>query len=127
MLSLCFKFFAVFLGGGAGSALRWFISHMMCAKGQSPLFATFTVNIIGSFILGFAFYFLLNKMHIPDEARLLLTAGFCGGFTTFSTFALENTVLIGQGEIVKSIIYSILTVVFTILSAFIGVYLAKQL
>lgn len=77
-------YLAVMIGGGLGSLLRFLISSF----GFLP-FATVFINIIGSLILGFLTFFFLDRPEIPPELRFGLTAGFCGGFTTFSTFSVE--------------------------------------
>lgn len=117
------KFIAVFIGGGIGAILRHFMcSFMKCQMAYSTLF----VNFLGSFILGFVFYYFTQRLHLPEELRLLLTVGFCGGLTTFSTFALENYHFLSQGEVVKSLAYIVLSVVLTIVAVVLGVYFAKQ-
>ena len=72
----------IFLGGGTGSALRYCIQLLMHERIVPYNFpwATFTVNIFGSFLIGL-FYALSERFHLPFEVRLFLTTGLCGGFT----------------------------------------------
>lgn len=77
-------YLSVMIGGGLGSLLRFLISSF----GFLP-FATVFINIVGSFILGFLTFFFLDRPEVPPDLRFGLTAGFCGGFTTFSTFSVE--------------------------------------
>ncbi|MEI6056288.1 MAG: fluoride efflux transporter CrcB [Lentisphaerota bacterium] len=87
------KYLCIFLGGGAGSVCRYLVSALMGHISHTSFPpGTLTVNLIGSFIIG-ALFELFNRFVVPTELRLLLTTGFLGGFTTFSSFALDNTVL----------------------------------
>ena len=95
----------VFLGGGLGAVSRYlvttFIGHQV--GGNFP-FGTFTANIIGSFLMGFAMFCFLNRgMAVPEHIRLLLLVGFLGGFTTFSSFSMETVSLIQNQHILSSI------------------------
>ena len=74
----------IFLGGGTGSVLRYYVQELLHERiiPYSFPWATFTVNIFGSFLIGL-FYALSARFNLSPEMRLLLTAGFCGGFTTF--------------------------------------------
>ena len=81
----------IFLGGGTGSALRYCIQLLMHERIVPYNFpwATFTVNIFGSFLIGL-FYALSERFHFPFEVRLFLTTGLCGGefYCTFITYTL---------------------------------------
>ncbi|NNK86767.1 MAG: fluoride efflux transporter CrcB, partial [Flavobacteriaceae bacterium] len=76
----------VFLGGGLGSVLRFLIGRSMNAASPAFPWGTFTVNLIGSLVIGLAFGWILEKSKLSDDTLLFLVAGFCGGFTTFSAF-----------------------------------------
>jgi fluoride exporter len=107
----------VFLGGGFGSVLRsligkWISSHPF------P-FATLTVNVLGSLLIGFL-YALLNRHVMGEDYRLLLAVGFCGGFTTFSTFSNENLHLIRDGQWLTFLVYSMGTLLLCLLSVWLG-------
>src|SRR6187455_1929124 len=102
----------VFIGGGTGSVLRYLTSVLTNKYFTSgfPL-ATFLVNIIGCLIIGFVTgLYLKNSMTNPDT-KLLLVAGFCGGFTTFSAFAQENINLLQTNQISMAVIYTTLSVI----------------
>ena len=92
-------YLAVMIGGGLGSLLRFLISSF----GFLP-FATVFINIIGSLILGFLTFFFLDRHEIPPELRFGLTAGFCGGFTTFSTFSVEVYAMVSDNHIGSSLL-----------------------
>ena len=90
---------AIFLGGGTGSVLRYCVQMMLHERivPYSFPWATFTVNILGSFLIGL-FYTLSARFNLSTEVRLLLTTGLCGGFTTFSTFSNDGLILIKKSD-----------------------------
>lgn len=81
--------------------------------------ATFTVNIAGSFLIGL-FYALSARFNLSAEVRLLLTAGFCGGFTTFSTFSNDGLTLIKGGFCGMFLLYTLLSITLGILATLAG-------
>lgn len=92
-------------GGFAGSALRYMISRFMTTVWPSAFpFGTFVVNMSGCFLIGIILAFTLQNS-ISTQARLLLATGFCGGFTTFSSFSLEVLQSWQQGEIGITLTY----------------------
>lgn len=115
------EFLAIFIGGGTGSAIRYGIQLLMHERITAYNFpwATFSVNIIGSFLIGM-FYAMSDKFNWPVELRLLLTAGLCGGFTTFSTFSNDNLMLLRQEEGIICMVYVISSVILGILACFFG-------
>lgn len=125
------EFIAIFIGGGAGSALRYAVQMLMHERIVAYNFpwATFTVNIVGSFLIGL-FYALSAKLNWPVEVRLFLTAGLCGGFTTFSTLSNDNVEMIRQGDCLICMIYIIASVALGICACFAGSgvcnYLSQQ-
>ena len=95
--------FIVGLGGGIGSMIRYAASLLMNTK-LFP-YATFSVNIIGSFIIGLVFALSIKETGITNNWKLFLSTGICGGFTTFSAFSLENMGLLQSGKIGLAFIY----------------------
>jgi len=92
------NYLVVFLGGGLGSLCRFYLSTLVNRHMDSFFpYGTLTVNLLGSFVIGLCFE-LFDRVAVPVEARILLTAGFLGGFTTFSTFAYENSVFLRLGQ-----------------------------
>ncbi|WP_421595572.1 fluoride efflux transporter CrcB [Rahnella sp. PD4] len=89
---------AVFIGGGTGSVVRWYVSLKM--NGMSPVLpaGTLTVNLIGAFIIGLGIAIFTRLTHIDPVWKLLITTGFCGGLTTFSTFSLEVVYMLQEGR-----------------------------
>lgn len=115
------EFIAIFIGGGLGSAFRYGVQMLMHERIAAYDFpwATITVNIVGSFLIGL-FYAMSERLSLSAELRLFLTAGLCGGFTTFSTFSNDNLEMIRQGEWLLCLAYILLSVVLGICACFIG-------
>src|SRR6478672_9090972 len=86
------------LGGGAGSIMRYLCQRWINASylHSFPL-ATFLVNASGCLLIGMLYALAEKSQVMSPEVRLLLVTGFCGGFTTFSTFAFENMTLLRSG------------------------------
>ena len=116
------------LGGGAGSILRLLCQKWVYQFYPHPFpWGTFAVNIAGCFLIGI-FYSIGEKTSIlTPEWRLLLTTGFCGGFTTFSAFAFENLTLLKSGDISYFTLYIVLTIVLCIGAVLAGTALIKLL
>ncbi len=120
---------AIFFGGGIGAIARYLISlNIVKIYGEMDLpIATFSINILGCFLLGFLYILFLEKTNVNNAVSLALTVGFCGAFTTFSTFSLEIFKLIESQQIIQSLLYIILSVVIGLLSVIIGIQCARFL
>jgi len=114
----------VFIGGGFGSVLRYLIGKSLNNSQSFPL-GTFTANILGSLIIGFILGFALRNNNLTQNHTLLIATGFCGGFTTFSSFAYENHLLLKSGDFINFIIYISLTFIVGLITVFGGIYLSK--
>lgn len=111
----------VFLGGGTGSVLRYCVQmalHEKIAPYSFP-WATFTINILGSFLIGL-FYTLSARFNLSTEVRVLLTTGLCGGFTTFSTFSNDGLIMIKQGFYGVFLLYTSVSILVGIVAVFAG-------
>ncbi|ACK70770.1 CrcB protein [Gloeothece citriformis PCC 7424] len=116
----------VFLGGGLGSIARYLMGQLMTIHFPNILsLGTFTVNIIGSFIIGLVIS-LINKNQWNPQIGLLLATGFCGGFTTFSSFSYENTAYLKNNDYLLSFGYTIMSLFWGFAATFLGIYLVKR-
>ena len=115
----------VFIGGGFGSALRFLVGKWLNNSGSGFPYGTFTANIIGSLLIGIILGLAAKNDSLTPNQTLLLATGFCGGFTTFSTFAYENHVFLKSGDFMNFAIYTVASFIVGFLSVFLGLYLAK--
>ena len=115
----------VFVGGGFGSVLRYVIGKFLNSQESGIPYGTFAANIIGSLLIGMILGLAAKNNTINSNQTLLLATGFCGGFTTFSTFAYENHVLLKSGDFGTFAIYTIASFIIGFLAVFFGMYLIK--
>ena len=93
------RFFLVALGGVVGCVARYWLSGVVQRLGDHGFpSGTLAVNIVGSLIIGIVMTLSLERGLVDGRLRILLTTGFCGGFTTMSTFSYENFALLQDGE-----------------------------
>ena len=90
---------AVFIGGGTASVARWFLSMRFNPLHQAIPMGTLAANLIGAFIIGMGLAWFNRMTHIDPMWKVLITTGFCGGLTTFSTFSAETVFLFQEGRI----------------------------
>lgn len=96
----------VFVGGGLGSMLRFLLSWSIQRQGMSVFpWGTFIINVLGCVFIGYLFALFSAFSKQQEVYKLLLMVGFCGGFTTFSSFALEQMNLINQQQWLAAIGY----------------------
>ncbi len=117
---------AVFLGGGIGAVFRYLtgVLFVQYLKFHIPL-PTFVVNVVGCFILGFVYVFCLEKFQLNPALKLLITVGFCGGLTTFSTFSFEIFDMIQNVQYIHAALYTIGSLVIGVLAVLLGGYLCR--
>ena len=118
---------SIFIGGGTGAVLRYLTG--LFAVRLLPVvdmpYATFGVNILGSFVLGFLFVLFTAKPEMSSSLKLALTVGFCGGLTTFSTFSLEVYEMILRQHFLQALLYVVLSLIVGVVAVIAGGYCAK--
>ena len=116
------QFILVFLGGGLGSVLRFGVGRLLQYYQLNTAFpwATFSVNIIGSFLIGLFLAFEFKISGDFNVLKSLLVVGFCGGFTTFSSFANENFYLIKEGQFGLFLTYSLVSLLAGVGAVYLG-------
>jgi CrcB protein len=113
--------FLVLLGGGIGSVVRYLLSYFLTKNNTTHFpWATFVANGLGCLLIGL-FFGYIQKNNVQNETlKLLLITGFCGGFTTFSTFSLENIQIIQNQNYNLALLYTISSIFIGFLGVLIG-------
>lgn len=115
----------VFAGGGLGALCRYLISVLMKTYELESIYATLTVNALGTLLIGCLLGFEW-RASLPSELRLLLIVGFCGGFTTFSTFSAELYTMLQASRYVAACVYILGTNALCLLLLLLGVYISSK-
>jgi CrcB protein len=115
----------VFLGGGLGSVFRYLLGLKLNNFESGIPYGTLLANVLGSLIIGVFFGYLTKYGTLNENHTLFIATGFCGGFTTFSTFAYENHIFLKGNDYLTMLPYIILTFALGISAVFLGLYLAK--
>ena len=117
---------AIALGGAAGTVARYLLSLGMQRTSSEFPFGTFLINVTGSFLIGM----LARVLSTPGSnpvLRAALTIGFCGGFTTFSTFSAEFVNLVEQGRALRAIVYVVASVTVGVSATLFGLFVGNRI
>ncbi|PZR38798.1 MAG: fluoride efflux transporter CrcB [Azospira oryzae] len=115
----------VFAGGGFGSILRYLLGRWIGAWNQFPA-GTLIINIVACLVLGVVVGLADQKQILSPATRLFLVVGFCGGFSTFSTFSYETLQLLQGGLSTQAMLYILLSIVLCLVATFGGLYLGQH-
>ncbi len=120
------SFVWVAIGGAIGSVLRYGVNLAVPYMfGDNFPWATLTVNVVGSFLMGLCAAFLAEKFSDQTDLRLFLTTGVLGGFTTFSAFSLDVFGLTQREEISVAVLYALASVALSIMAVFGGFLVSR--
>ena len=115
------NYLIVSLGAALGGGLRYWVSNIVYKYLPATFpYGTLAVNVLGSFILGLLMFYFDPKELLSSHVKIFLTVGFCGGFTTFSTFSYETIVLFRDSQFGSGI----LNIFLSLLLSLVGLYLA---
>ncbi|MEL6697156.1 MAG: fluoride efflux transporter CrcB [Bacteroidota bacterium] len=96
---------AIALGGALGSLTRYGISRLLAPVSEGFPYGTFAANILSCIVIGWAYVYVSKQTDVSMALKLGIMTGFCGGFSTFSTFSLETFQLIQQGHVGTAFLY----------------------
>ena len=117
---------AIAIGGALGAMARYGVSTLVFdASAQRFPYATLSVNVLGSFAMGFLFVIIAEKAMLPPVMRSMLMVGFLGAFTTFSTFSLDALGLWQNGHLLMALVYALGTVVLCLAAISVAVWLTR--
>lgn len=121
-------FWAIAIGAAVGGVSRYYLASAVQQRvGASFPWGTLLVNVTGSLLLGFLIRYALATPAVSVEMRALLTTGFCGGYTTFSTFSFETAALLEEGQYERAGAYVVGSVALSLVATFCGFILAREL
>lgn len=121
-------YLAVAVGGAVGCCARYGLTQLvqLVYSRNFPL-ATLIVNVLGCFVMGFLFFATLERVSASPVLRAAILSGGLGGFTTFSTFAMESLLLFEDNETGYAVLYLGLSVFLGLVAAMLGAYIARNI
>jgi CrcB protein len=120
------NYLLVFIGGGVGCMMRFFISNKFPSANADFPIATFLSNALSSFILGVLMGYLMHRNVAGDNIRLFVVVGFCGGFSTFSTFSYETFTLLSLGSFKAAAVSVFLNLIICYAAVAVGFIFTKN-
>lgn len=123
-----YTYLAIAFGGAAGAMTRYWLNTLIQGYNRGPFpYGTFTVNVLGSFLIGVFFVILAERVQLDSQWRPVVIVGFLGAMTTFSAFSLESLLLFEQGLYNTALLYILGSVVVCLLAALLGLQLTRAL
>lgn len=118
----------VFIGSGLGGLSRFWLGKWINSLHNHYFpFGTLVVNFVACLVLGFVIGLADHKQILSPTARLFLAVGFCGGFSTFSTFSSETLTLFQQGHNISLVLYILASVLLCVTATFGGLFIAERI
>ncbi len=114
-------------GGALGTMSRYAVSGWVIHRFGPSTLGTFTVNIVGSFLIGLILVLTEGRFLVPSDVRTFLTTGFLGGFTTFSTFMFETMGLVENGSLQRAFINVGGSLIAGLIAVWLGMTVARML
>jgi len=119
---------SIALGGAMGAMTRYWVSSCLLPVSSYKFpYAIFSVNVVGSLLMGILYVVIVERGGLPEQARHLLMVGFLGAFTTFSTFSLDAISLWQNGGQTMALIYVFSTVISCLLAIIVAIWLTRLL
>lgn len=116
----------IFIGGGLGSVVRYLLNRWVTALHQINFpFGTLAVNVVACFVLGLVIGLADHKQYLSQDMRLFWAVGFCGGFSTFSTFSAETLALFQQPAVMAGLVYILASVLLCLAAVVTGIWVGR--
>ncbi len=115
----------VFLGGGLGSGLRYLLGRYLNPMVSGFYLGTFIANVLGCLLIGIILGASLRNQYVNPVQSALLASGFCGGFTTFSSFSLEQFGMLRDGSYLPFLIYTFGSLLLGLVAVAAGFWISR--
>ena len=120
-------YLAVACGGALGAMARYAVYNAATLAGYSSFLATLAVNTCGALLIGLLYVLLVEKGSLQPYGQQLLTVGFLGAFTTYSSYSLDALRMILQGQLIMAALYLVGTLVICLIATYAGLIVARTL
>ncbi len=115
----------VAVGGALGAMARYWVYNAGPFPGQKSVLATVLINVVGSLLIGVMYVLVTERAQLSPEWRSLVSVGFLGAFTTYSTYSLDALQLLQQGAVANALLYLLGTMLVCLLAVYAGVLLTR--